>query len=481
MKRIQHNVFKMYTPVGVPDILTSFCHQHSIYKKQAYDFYKYIYIVAYITTHSQYQKTNREGCTLNIKTLSRILGTKDGITIQMVKNLVDLGIIWKDSNHQTGVKSATYTLTNDSPVWDEVIALPKYTLIPSKIIAKRNALRSKPSNDLKMYIKYVSNITLEVPTDYYSTQDTTQLGNKGGLQYNSSYSTSSISFSYPSSSTPSPVTVPLMLGEFSYNTASVKDTDDLTEGFCTTKKVNPYILSLEAIEQGNWFVHRKDEKSRVHTNLTNLKKDFRYFLRYGGNPLMELDIRNSQPLIATILIKDFWIKKCKIIPADVMKYQKDCEAGTFYDYFMIQNKVSKDKRGEFKAQMFGEVFFSKVSKRKTVLKKQFISKYPGAYEAICYIKGGLGSKTYNQFAIQLQRKEASIIFDTVNMGLLKQGIPAFNIFDSILCLPEHQEIASEKLLEAFSAFNITPTISITSITETPLKTAINIKYDIRTN
>ena len=460
MKRIQHNDFKMYTPPGVPEILTSFCQKHSIYKTQAYDFYKYIYIIAHITTHSWYQKTNREGCTLNIKTLSKMLGTKDGVTIRMVKTLADLGIIRKDSNHQTGVKSATYTLTNDSAVWDEVIALPKYTLIPTKIIARRNALRSNPSNDLKMYMKYISNITVDIPTDYYySTQDTTQLGNKRGIQYSSSYSTSSVSFSSPSYSTPSPVTLPLMLGKFSYNTASVKVTDDLTNQYCTTKRVDPNKLSLKAIEQGNWFVHRPDKKSRVHTNLTNLKKDFRYFLRYGGNPLMELDIRNSQPLIATILIIDYWMKKCEIIPADVIQYQKDCQAGTFYDYFMIQNKVSKDKRGEFKTQMFGEVFFSKVSKRKTVLKKQFIAKYPGAYEAICYIKGGLGCKTYNQFAIQLQRKEAGLIFDTVNMGLLKQGIPAFNIFDSILCLPEHMEIATKKLLEAFAAYNITPTIN----------------------
>src|SRR5664279_4406515 len=103
--------------------------------------------------------------------------------------------------------------------------------------------------------------------------------------------------------------------------------------------------------------------------------------------------------------------------------------------------------------MFGEVFFSKVSKRTTLLKKQFIEKYPGAYEAICHIKGGPGSKTYNQFAIQLQRTEASIIFDTVNMKLLKAGIPAFNIFDSILCLPQHKEIARKALLDGFAAFN----------------------------
>jgi len=61
----------------------------------------------------------------------------------------------------------------------------------------------------------------------------------------------------------------------------------------------------------------RDKQSRVHTNLTNLKADFRKFLRYEGKVLVELDIRNSQPLIASILIKDYWIQKGAIIPEDV--------------------------------------------------------------------------------------------------------------------------------------------------------------------
>ena len=87
-----------------------------------------------------------------------------------------------------------------------------------------------------------------------------------------------------------------------------------------------------------------------------------------------------------------------------------------------------------------------------------MAKYPNVYTAICDIKGGLESDTYNRFAILLQQKEASIIFDCVNIGLLKEGIPAFNIFDSILCLGEHKGIVRESLMDAFSPLNITPTI-----------------------
>ncbi len=302
-----------------------------------------------------------------------------------------------------------------------------------------------------------------MPADYFSPG---QASEKVEKKFISSYSTASISFSsttysspsysYISSSTP---ILPLMLGDFSCNSTPVSNTDDFTKPFFTAEKVNPNFLSIEAIQKGNWFLHRPDKRSRVHTNLTNLKREYREFLRYNGKPLVELDIRNSQPLIASILIKDHWVKQRRSIPEDAVQYQKDCEAGTFYDYFMHLNRVPTESRSDFKAQMFGDVFFSSVSNRKTELKAQFISKYPCVYEAICAIKGGLGSKTYNRFAILLQQKETSIIFDNVNMGLLKDGIPAFNIFDSILCLQEHKETARERLLSAFAALNITPTIN----------------------
>jgi len=217
--------------------------------------------------------------------------------------------------------------------------------------------------------------------------------------------------------------------------------------------------ALQAIIDGEWFVPRKYNKSRVYTNLTSLKREFRQLLRYEGKPLVELDIRNSQPLIASILIKNYWLNKDVTIPEDVTQYQKDCEAGIFYDYFMKLNDIQDEDRCEFKVKLFAEVFFSKVSKRNTILKTQFIEKYPSAYEAICSIKGGLGSKDYNRFAIQLQNKEAQIIFDEVNMGLLNDGIPAFNIFDSILCLPEHKEIVMERLMKAFAVYDLTPTIN----------------------
>jgi len=45
------------------------------------------------------------------------------------------------------------------------------------------------------------------------------------------------------------------------------------------------------------------------------------------------------------------------------------------------------------------------------------------------------------------------------MKLIRAGVQAFKIFDSIQCLPEDKEIVRKELLEAFSVYNITPTIN----------------------
>ncbi len=77
------------------------------------------------------------------------------------------------------------------------------------------------------------------------------------------------------------------------------------------QKTNPVMFSLEAILNGEFYVLRPDEKSRVYTNLTNLKRECRAFLRYDDKPLVELDIRNSQPLIASIIIKEYGFNNVK--------------------------------------------------------------------------------------------------------------------------------------------------------------------------
>ena len=128
---------------------------------------------------------------------------------------------------------------------------------------------------------------------------------------------------------------------------------------------------------------------------------------------------------------------------------------------MRQINISEELKSQFKQDFFRKVFFSKVIEKNNALKDMFIKKYPNCWDALCELKGGLYSMDYNEFAKGLQEIEAAIIFDNVNMGLIRRGINAFNIFDSVYVNSrENYEIAEQLIIKAFKEFDVKPTLRL---------------------
>jgi hypothetical protein len=428
-KRKNYNEFNYIVQKGIAEKLIYISTQNKDFKKSQTALFKYLYVVDKVTKHYKetyfihHKSGNYEGCYINIETLKKILGADNGQTIRIIQDLIRHNIIKRVGQYLKGNNSYKYILgdiTNNN--FEEFTCNPKFERISYNIINKHNELYKLINDDLLLYKDYLSKIHIYGIESIYS----------------------------------STLNIHPMLADF--------EIDGLIYGQIKEIK-NLYINSLIVINKGEISLNRPDPISRVYTPLTYLKRELRRLLRYNGQGFIELDIRNSQPLIASILIKNYWQKHNKDIPEDVTRYIKDCENGVFYDYFMDLNGISEDSRGDFKVMFFACLFFSKVRKRLNELTKQFIEKYPSCYEAICSIKGGVGSDKFKFFSKSLQRQEAQIIFDDVNLGLLKRGIPAFNIFDSILCLPQDKEIVQEAILSAFSRHNLIPTLNTKDYTE----------------
>lgn len=72
------------------------------------------------------------------------------------------------------------------------------------------------------------------------------------------------------------------------------------------------VLAMDAIIYGDYHI-KVDDYGRLHTNLTNLSKGLRRFLRYDGEPLAELDFVNSQPMLLSYLLEpQFWDRSAEI-------------------------------------------------------------------------------------------------------------------------------------------------------------------------
>ena len=208
--------------------------------------------------------------------------------------------------------------------------------------------------------------------------------------------------------------------------------------------------SVTKILEGDIRLKRPDKDSRIYTNFTNLPKKFRPFLRLNGQPLFEIDIRNSQPLFASLLFRRYSEKTYGVIKSDVIDYQQCCEKGIFYDLFMDLNNIRAENRSMFKKDFFAKVFYSKELVKEHPLKQQFKSRFPTCHEAIFQLKGGhFYAKEYRDFPVWMQRIEASIIVEA-NFELIRNGIDCFNIFDSIyVSSDDHAAIAIEMLDNKF--------------------------------
>jgi hypothetical protein len=211
-------------------------------------------------------------------------------------------------------------------------------------------------------------------------------------------------------------------------------------------------------------ISRKIARSRVYTNITNLNRDFRKYLRLNGKPLIGFDISNCQPLLAAIAFRKYSLDEFGYLKEDVLRYQTSCETGLFYEDFMKMNKIdvtNEVERGDFKVDFFGKVFYMKEYPKPNKLKKQFIQMYPTCQEAMLRIKGGYNSEEFKEFAAIMTEFETFIMFES-NIELIKRGYDVVNIFDSLYSDSEEAiEVAKELVINAFAQFDIKPKFKAT--------------------
>jgi hypothetical protein len=232
------------------------------------------------------------------------------------------------------------------------------------------------------------------------------------------------------------------------------DVDAATETFYAGDFHPVNETAIQFIAAGDWRLIVCDY-GRVHTNLTNLKSKFRRFLSVNGETLVNLDIRNSQPLVFASILRDrFGQSK---LPADVNKYIDLCESGTFYDHLMQESGIPAKKRSAFKKSFFRRVFFCK-NDPPTKAAVAFGEVFPNVYRVIRDLK----ADQYQALAHSLQRRESSIMIGGVATRCMLEIPAAFvgTIHDSILCHPRYAEQIRQYIMESFSGVGLIPTIRI---------------------
>jgi len=174
------------------------------------------------------------------------------------------------------------------------------------------------------------------------------------------------------------------------------------------------------------FYSVDNTSGRFHSNVTNISKKLRPFLRINGEPLANIDISNSQPFLSTILLtnpgKVSWMTKnpdfalllqsLKVsLSQDVKKYISLVISGQIYEYLMTE--FSKEglelTRDETKLQVLRILFARNrmpqdATNRKA--KQIFKDRFPKVHRIFSKVRGSeKGDKfsNFKRFAILLQR------------------------------------------------------------------------------
>lgn len=181
---------------------------------------------------------------------------------------------------------------------------------------------------------------------------------------------------------------------------------------------------------------------RIYTTFTSTPKALRKFALLEGRPVVEIDVKCSQPFLHSILISD---------PEEKKRYLHSVLSGTFYEDIGKASGLDWKNRDALKEKIFASVFYGRTRPvEKDPIWAAFSRLYPTLAAAIASKK----RLRYQDLAIEMQDLEARIILQTAvpAIKLHEPNAKILTLHDAIYVHPEHCELAKDCLLAAFEQF-----------------------------
>ncbi len=219
---------------------------------------------------------------------------------------------------------------------------------------------------------------------------------------------------------------------------------------------------------------------RFHSNITNMAKGLRPYLRINNEPLANIDVKNSQPYLSTIILtypsKVAWLTKnpafalllqtlkVSVNKEDVKNYISLVISGQLYEYLMQEySKEGLDlTRSETKVQVLRILFARNRMPRDEINRKArqiFIDRFPTVHKIFSKVRGhepGDKFQNFKRFAILLQRIESYLMLDVILKRIYKElpGTIAVTIHDSIMTgiLTNNLDAVQKIMIDEFTFF-----------------------------
>jgi hypothetical protein len=241
-------------------------------------------------------------------------------------------------------------------------------------------------------------------------------------------------------------------------------------------------LKVAILQSGTAEVTRCDY-GRVHSALTNLRKEVRPALRIHGRELAEVDVSGCQPLLvgfiaAMLFAGDWTLNDVRRLghkgdlpdafatlalerwssepPPDVLAFIDICERGEFYETVAALWELAPGMpRKKIKGLTFRIVLFGRSIPGNFYWDK-FARRFPSIALAIEEIK------RYDHATLSraCQRIEARLMVEGVvaTMAADRPDVPVQSIHDSLLVYPEHVAYTESIIRSAFNHLGLAPSL-----------------------
>lgn len=280
---------------------------------------------------------------------------------------------------------------------------------------------------------------------------------------------------------------------------------------------NPTFHLIPAVSIANRdYKLQRDDYGRVHSPFTQLWTPLRTALRFQKQPLYNIDIRNSQIVFLSKLLREDYLVNNQPETPDIRKFIGLVEDGEIYDHLLknsqeailayltrrktqeirktiwheqflihictiarprmalewkiakrsfqrqhpiksIQVSVTEVIRSDFKQMLFADVFYGK-REVNTPITQLFGREFPSVHQFILDQK----VENYKNLARDMQRAESELMIDTVCLRLMAHHpeIPVVTIHDSIMTTEQHIPIVARIIREKFERIGFRPSLKV---------------------
>lgn len=246
--------------------------------------------------------------------------------------------------------------------------------------------------------------------------------------------------------------------------------------YSAMQKYNSRLRPLILFHKGTFNAKLDSTAGRLHSVLTQLKGNLRQFINYDNQQLVAIDIVNSQPYLASVLLNSETFNNNDILnliklynpnyvqsnknssellklitkienEPDTKNYINAVKEGHFYEEFGKLLNMETFDRKQVKEATFCSIFSPNQLASHLKEIEFFNSAFPNVFKVFKKIKQGKG--THNTLACTLQNFEANLILHNIckEISQINPNIPLLTLHDSIITIPQHKDFVEHKMIE----------------------------------